>query len=260
MLGLLSAGVGIASGIKGLFAKKPKERTPRDGILSQAQGAREAADKYGFNPLTLLQAGAGHGFSQAPASTPPLASVAAIQDGLRGVDDILSGDQARRRQADQAELDLAKIRVDEAKRGVGLGQPRFTSGGSFTGNRAVTVAQPTIRKADPPMGRGQGKQLDSLRDVDVADTPNIPGFYQVENDWTGGPIYLPGESLEGDIDNLAIGAIVGIPQIAGRAARRAIFGDTVPLDWMREKYHEWTSDDDDDKPATRRRRRVGKYD
>ena len=52
-MGLL-AGIGAAisavTGIKGLFSKKKKDPTPKDNLLSQAKGARQAADQYGFNP------------------------------------------------------------------------------------------------------------------------------------------------------------------------------------------------------------------
>ena len=56
----LGTAIGAAKVIGGLFGlgkKKKKDPTPRDNLLSQAQGARDAADKYGFNPLTMLQYG-----------------------------------------------------------------------------------------------------------------------------------------------------------------------------------------------------------
>lgn len=54
---LIGAG---ASLLGGLFKKKPKEKSAeqnsREAILGQAAGARQASEKYGFNPLTLLGA------------------------------------------------------------------------------------------------------------------------------------------------------------------------------------------------------------
>lgn len=51
---LISAGASLLGGIFG----KPKTKSARentlDGIFGQAQGAREAGEQYGFNPLTLL--------------------------------------------------------------------------------------------------------------------------------------------------------------------------------------------------------------
>jgi len=53
---LIGAGASLLGGILG----KPKEKSARtnsyDGIMGQAQGARDASEKYGFNPLTLLGA------------------------------------------------------------------------------------------------------------------------------------------------------------------------------------------------------------
>lgn len=109
----------VIGGITGILgSKKDKEKSPRDNLLSQAQGAREAAEKYGFNPLTMLQLGQTGGSLSGGGGAPPLASIDLLTSGLRGLDDIASGDAARRRQADQLELDLAKIKLDQMRSGV----------------------------------------------------------------------------------------------------------------------------------------------
>lgn len=221
MFGLISGALGVASGIKGLFSSqdKPKERTPRDGIMSQAQGAREASKKYGFNPLTLLQNGAGHGFSQTQGGPPPLASIDAITSGLAGIDDVVSGDAARRRAADQAELDLAKIRLDQARSGVMVGMPTppVASGpgaGSsvFTG-RPMRVAQSNTVSA--PAKFGPKPQWATGRELDVAPVTNSAGVFEMQNPVTGGkPITIPGEGEPWGIDELATAVVVGVPQVA----------------------------------------------
>ena len=69
----------IAGGLKllgGLFGSKKKTMSPAQSIVSTAQGARQGAKQYGFNPLTLLQASnaiAGAGMDM--GGTPPLASL-----------------------------------------------------------------------------------------------------------------------------------------------------------------------------------------
>lgn len=233
----VAKGIGsILGGLGGLFgSKKPKQQTPYDGIMSQAAGARDASEKYGFNPLTLLQAGAGHGFSQAGGGTPPLASVAAITEGLSGLDDVLSGDQARRRQADQLELDLAKIRLEEARRGVGMSQPGYASardGGSFTGNRAATVVQPTARMVPAKFSAGENIVAPG-RQEDIAPLTNSPGVFEIENAMTGGqPITIPGDGEPWGIDELATAVIVGVPQVAGRFANQVLYGGKSFADRM----------------------------
>lgn len=80
------SGVGsVLGGLGGLFGSDDAPPSPRDNLLSQAQGAREAADKYGFNPLTMLQYGnVGGSFgSGAGGAVPPLASIEAITGGLK---------------------------------------------------------------------------------------------------------------------------------------------------------------------------------
>lgn len=143
-LSLLSGVGSVLGGIGGLFgSKKKKDPTPRQNLLSQARGAREAADKYGFNPLTMLQYGQpGGAMGGGGGSAPPLASIQAITDGLRDINDITSGAAERRRKAEELELDLAQIRLDQARSGVvavGPGANSVGTGPSPLGRRAVQV-------------------------------------------------------------------------------------------------------------------------
>lgn len=114
------AGVGsILGGLGGLFGKKQKVPSPRKNMLSQAQGAREAAEKFGFNPLTMLQYGqVGGSGALSGGGAPPLASIELITGGLRDLSDIASGDAERRRQMDQKNIDLAQIKLDQLRSGV----------------------------------------------------------------------------------------------------------------------------------------------
>lgn len=53
---LISAGSSLLGGLFGKPKKQSAEKNTYDGIMGQARGAREASDRYGFNPLTLLGA------------------------------------------------------------------------------------------------------------------------------------------------------------------------------------------------------------
>lgn len=94
-------------------------------MLDQARGARLAAKEHKFNPLSMLQYGqpAGGGVGLANSPTPPLASIDMLANGLRDINDIRSGDAARRRQADILELDMAKLKYEQARSGVVMTRP-----------------------------------------------------------------------------------------------------------------------------------------
>lgn len=145
----LLPGIGsVLGGLGGLFGGGKKKSTHMEtaqAISGQARGAREAAEMYGFNPLTLLGASsavAGGGGGEAS----PLASVQILTEGLKDISDVTSGDAARRRQADQLNLDLRQLQLDQARSGVMVTTPRYASDGigaspSPLGKRAVTVDQ-----------------------------------------------------------------------------------------------------------------------
>jgi hypothetical protein len=137
--GLIKAGIGL---LGGLFGKKKKDPTPRDNLLSQAQGAREAGEKYGFNPLTMLQYGQTAG-AMGGGGSPPLASNQLILGAIEDVADVASGEAARRRSAQDLEMDLAQIKLDQLRGGVLAVAPSATStvgsGPSVLGRRAATI-------------------------------------------------------------------------------------------------------------------------
>lgn len=159
--GLLSGIGSVLGGLGGLFGKKKKDPTPAQNLLSQAQGARQAADQYGFNPLTMLQYGQTGGAMGGGGGSPsPLASIQLLTDGLKDVDDVVSGDAARRRAADQLNLDLAQLKLDQARSGVLAVAPDYAvngiAGPSPLGVRPVRVTQ----SAGGPRGGGNAASGD----------------------------------------------------------------------------------------------------
>lgn len=138
-----TAGVKILGGLKGLFGKKDKPKSPSWNILSQAEGAREAAEKYGFNPLTMLQYGQPGGALGGGGGEPPLASIDLLTGGLDDLGSILSGDRERQRAADQLALDLAKLKLEQARSGVVAVAPSAASG--------VGDGQPVLGGSTPRM-------------------------------------------------------------------------------------------------------------
>lgn len=119
----------IIGGMKlvgGLFGKKKADPTPADNLMSQAQGARDAAAKYGFNPLTMLQYGQTGG-AMGGGGAPPLASTELLMGGLADIGDVLSGDKAQRVAANKLQTELGQIKLDQLRASaatkVGAGSP-----------------------------------------------------------------------------------------------------------------------------------------
>lgn len=131
---LIGAGLKGLMGILGLRGQP----TPRKNILSQAAGAREAAEKYGFNPLTMLQYGQSGG---AMGGGGALASSDLLLGALQDVSEVVSGETAQRAAANQLELDLAKIKLDELRRGV---IPSAPSAAAAVGSGPLPLGQRPI--------------------------------------------------------------------------------------------------------------------
>lgn len=220
--GLLSGIGSVLGGLGGIFGKKPKNAqvTTAQGVLGQAQGATEAAQKYGFNRLTLL--GNSSPMMGESGGVSPLASVQMITDGLKDIDDVTSGDAARRRAADQLNLDLAQLKLDQARSGVLAVTPNYArdsigSGPSPLGGGTVRVQQsaggPRVSvqgapgdRSVAPAGSGGERPLievdsgsivsDPRRPVDNDPVKTHPGTIIVDNPNLPVPLRVP--TLDGD--------------------------------------------------------------
>lgn len=132
----LKAGLGRLLG-----GKKKPDPTPRDNLLSQAAGAREASDKYGFNPLTMLQYGQTAG-AMGGGGAPPLASAELIAGAIQDVADVVTGETARRQAANEMELELGKIKLDQLR-----------------GNKGALPGANSVGSGPSPLGRRGGEVL-----------------------------------------------------------------------------------------------------
>ena len=129
----------IAGGLKllgGLFGSKKKSMSPQQSIMSTAAGARQAAKRYGFNALTLLQnsnATAGAGMDM---GAPPLASLSVLGDI---VEDTFGDDARTRREHNQLQNELLRLEVGRARSLRLVAPPTAVGGASLTGGRTVGV-------------------------------------------------------------------------------------------------------------------------
>lgn len=165
----------ILGGVKllgGLFGRKSNP-TPASNLLSQAQGAREAADKYGFNPLTMLQYGQTGG---AMGGSAPLASAELLSSGLSDITDVVTGEKARRDASNRLELELGKLKLEQLRAGGIQVQPSAVGsvgiGVSPLGRRAATVGYGNaVSVASSPVSSG------SVRPSGVDRAPNGDGVW-----------------------------------------------------------------------------------
>lgn len=255
------AGIGsLIGGVAGLFSNKKGAPSARENTVKLAQGARQAAERYGFNPLTMLGAGASMGGGGGGGGAPPLASIQMLTEGLQSVDDVISGDADRRRQADQLQLDLAKVQLEQARSGViasgstaadsvggslsPLGAPR----GTYSQNTARAVparysASSSVAKPKGKFSQGENPVAPGRKD-DVAPLTNAPGVFEIQNSWTGGkPVTIPGEGEPWGIDELATAAVFGLPQMGwnrlqggdAKEKRQRLFDQMEKIDAEKKK-------------------------
>ena len=118
LLETITGGAKVLGALGGIFGGKKKERSPSWNIRSQAEGAREAAREQGFNPLTMLQYGNPGGSMSSGGGEPPLASIDLLVGGLSDLGSVWSGEAAQKRAADRLALDLAQLKLDQARSGV----------------------------------------------------------------------------------------------------------------------------------------------
>ncbi|UIB81388.1 DNA pilot protein [Flyfo microvirus Tbat2_93] len=248
-LGLAQGATSILGGLKGLFGggDKPKTVTPYNQIHSQAAGAKDAAAKYGFNPLTLLQAGAGNGYAQlgGGAGPAPLASISMLTEGLQSVSDVVSGDAAKARAREQLETDLLSVQLDEAR--ARLANPRAFMpatdqvGGSPSplGRRAATATPVNGATHSKRFAMADDSALTEGRKTDIAPVTNSPGVFTIQNGATlGKPVTIPGEGEPWGIDELATAGVFGIPQVLGGIANDYFFDGKRVDEWARDKHAE----------------------
>lgn len=166
---------------------------------------REGAERSGFNPLTYAQIMGGSTISGGGSSGPaPLASVGAALStfGNAMLDrEIAEEQQERTHKSAMAQLEAIQRSQREAG-GVG-GVITRTVGG---------LASRAAGGGTSPDGFA-GAAIDAERKIDVADVMNTPGANVIENDWTFGPVYLPG-SEPPEADEAVMMAPIILPQIS----------------------------------------------
>lgn len=219
-LSAAASGVQILSGIKGLFGggsspikqMKTQLSYERQKYAAMAEGARNA----GFNPLTVLQnGGANTGFTASAGGPPPLASAEILAGGLRDLNDELSGENDRRRAANQLEYDLGKLKLETMRGELAAAADRVGSGPSTFGRRAATVAQSNVRTSVGASNAGDSRLSDPVPLLDgPAGGVAVPddrldrgtGYYIGKTYIKSAPGWSPANVLENDIGDIGSSA------------------------------------------------------
>jgi len=123
MVDLVSAALGGAKILSGIFGRKSEKRAAARARAQQLEDGRqqfvrlrESAELGGFNPLTALMGGGLGGVTGLSSGTiSPLASIEMISNGIQDVGFQFTDRAAIEAQKARAELDLAKIQMDNLK-------------------------------------------------------------------------------------------------------------------------------------------------
>lgn len=183
---LIGAGASLLGGLFGRKKEKSAQTNSRDAIMGQARGSREAADKYGFNPLTLLGASSAVGPSQ---SANYLGSAIAdagmlLADGLAKRQDKIGREAALAKQNEELKLQVRELTL----------RPKF--GGIYAQRQAV----PSLGAA---LGRSasRGSREDPVPDYvgDLARGPrsNDVGQRPPRNPFDREPVMVPVRDIGG---------------------------------------------------------------
>lgn len=205
---LIGAG---ASLLGGLFKKKPKEKSAeqnsREAIFGQASGARDAGEKYGFNPLTLLGASSALGPSYSESAN-------YMGNAIADAGMILADGLARNKEAGQ--LSQLKEQNEKLRKQIQDQTLRPKVGGIYarrqvTPTTAQALGRSNVRNDNVSGNSGDNSSgnnpsglrplpdelwIDPRREVDNKKIEPHAGFMVVDNPHLSYPLFVP--TLDGD--------------------------------------------------------------
>lgn len=190
-------------------------------IREKGDAVREGAERSGFNPLTYLGATAGTSVSGGGGGSGPgpLASIgAALQTYGNAVLENAISEQQQERAHQSAIAQLDHIAKQQADAGGASRVVTQTLGGR--------MSLPAAKATAPAGSEFSGGVIDRRRDVEATDIQNTPGANVIENDWTAGPVYLPG-SEPPETEDMLLSAPVIVPQLVHNWGARWDLGGEV---------------------------------
>lgn len=228
--------LGAIGGILGGLLSKPKTISAGDNAYSHVGGIMEAAEQFGFNPLTLLGAVPSMGATQVGGN--PVLGAAVADAGM-----MLADGLAKKKVDEEAQLRMQNYALKRTvermtiRPKVGgiyarqemtptMGEALGVSDASASDRSGVAggLGQPSGGGANLSFGSAVAPDLRPLPTVDLIDSrrkveqkavPSSSGFVVVDNPHVPFPIYVP--SLDGD-ETLGPDVITFPLSVAGSAA------------------------------------------
>lgn len=201
--------IGAAGSLLGGIFGKPKrvsaEKNSRDAIMGQAQGAREASDKYGFNPLNLLGASSAVGPSESSnyMGTAIANSALMLADGLSKRQDRIGQVAALEKSNEELRLQVRELTLRPKFGGIYAQRQAVPSLGAALGrsaSNAASVAADAVAHTRSAAAQG-GVGLDG-KPVDPEDRHGIE------------IVHSHGQSTEvpigPDLDEVVSGFVIGL--------------------------------------------------
>ncbi|WP_334193566.1 hypothetical protein [Pararhodobacter sp.] len=202
---LISAGGRL---LGGLFNRTPSAfKQSRQGILGQAAGAREAAELYGFNPLTLLGvssplgAGSGPGMGNAIGE-----AMALLADGFSRRSDVGQKEALERENTTLKER-LTRATLQPQVPGIydRIEQGPMIGGSNARVSQGAGVGVAPVVPAGQPVGAGGnrsseqrplGSGIDPRRETEHVPNSTTSGFMTVDSPYLPFQVHYP--TIDGD--------------------------------------------------------------
>jgi hypothetical protein len=235
--GGFSLGSTLASVVPGIIGSKLADRSARIERAQSIEDAknkflhlREAAELGGFNPETALLATGGGGFGAYASSAPPLASIELLTGAMRDFGQEVTGEAAQRRAFERHNLEVARLKLDEARTSLVVPRAPSAARGLGAGGFSLTPAStrsPATTAFVPPSFTGAKDLFSWLlqgdRETKEVPTSNIGGTIEIENPALGGKVHVLGDSGEpwGISEVIAAGAQAA-PQVYFNHAYRFV--------------------------------------
>lgn len=197
----------------GLFGKKKTvsaQENSRQGIMGQAQGARQAAAEYGFNPLTLLGVSSAIGPSQLDNTMGQAIADAALlaADSLSGREEDKLRLENMRLENERLKAEVSNLTLRPKVGGVYAGNvmtPNAGNGGQSNENNPMDVGLVSPFSARPVYSYG-----DLSTPVQSAVKQDVPAFRALGHDFYGSGLFSTAQQVEdsaGDVAQAIWGAV-----------------------------------------------------
>lgn len=201
---LIGAGASLLGGIFGRKKEKSAAQNSYDAIMGQARGSRDASDKYGFNPLTLLGASSAVGPSQSSNYMGEAIANSAmlLADGLAKREEKFGQLAAMQKQNEELKLQVRELTLRPKFAGIYAQRqavPNLEAALGRSASDASSVASPVLAGA-----RSAAAQSGVGLDGNAVDPEDRHGIERVHSH--GQVTEVP---LGPDADEIISGAVIG---------------------------------------------------